>query len=102
MLQTVATVIAAALASSGFWAFLQKRGEKKDVRTRMLLGLAHDRILFLGMQYVERGFVTRAEYENLNEYLFQPYHKLGGNGTAERIMREVERLPLREREDSIC
>lgn len=102
MLQTIATVIAAALASSGFWAFLQKRGEKKDVRTRMLLGLAHDRILFLGMQYVERGFVTRAEYENLNEYLFQPYHKLGGNGTAERIMREVERLPLREREDSIC
>ena len=47
-------------------------------------------------------YVTRAEYENLNEYLFQPYHKLGGNGTAERIMKEVERLPLRERKDSIC
>ena len=102
MLETITAVAVAALASSGFWAFLFKRGEKKDVRTRMLLGLAHDRILSLGMLYVARGYVTRAEYENLNEYLFQPYHKLGGNGTAERIMKEVERLPLRERKDSIC
>ena len=67
----------------------------------MLMGLAHDRILFLGRSYVSRGYVTQAEYENLDKYLYQPYRRLGGNGTAERIMKEVERLPLREWEETI-
>ena len=101
MLENALTVLAAVLASSGFWAFLQRRGERKDVRAQMLMGLAHDRILFLGRSYVSRGYVTQAEYENLDKYLYQPYRKLGGNGTAERIMKELERLPLREWEDTI-
>ena len=69
MLETITAVAVAALASSGFWAFLQKHGEKKDVRTRMLLGLAHDRILSLGMLYVARGYVTRRgirEFERIS------------------------------------
>ena len=101
MLENALTVLAAVLASSGFWAFLQRRGERKDVRAQMLMGLAHDRILFLGRSYVSRGYVTQAEYENLDKYLYQPYRRLGGNGTAERIMKEVERLPLRECEETI-
>ena len=101
MLENALTVLAAVLASSGFWAFLQRRGERKDVRAQMLMGLAHDRILFLGRSYVSRGYVTQAEYDNLDKYLYQPYRRLGGNGTAERIMKEVERLPLREWEETI-
>ena len=101
MLENALTVLAAVLASSGFWAFLQRRGERKDVRAQMLMGLAHDRILFLGRSYVSLGYVTQAEYENLDKYLYQPYRRLGGNGTAERIMKEVERLPLREWEETI-
>ena len=101
MLENALTVLAAVLASSGFWVFLQRRGERKDVRAQMLMGLAHDRILFLGRSYVSRGYVTQAEYENLDKYLYQPYRRLGGNGTAERIMKEVERLPLREWEETI-
>ena len=101
MLENALTVLAAVLASSGFWAFLQRRGERKDVRAQMLMGLAHDRILFLGRSYVSRGYVTQAEYENLDKYLYQPYRRLGGHGTAERIMKEVERLPLREWEETI-
>ena len=93
--QTIITVFCAVLASSGFWAYLQKRSEKKDVKTRMLVGLAHDRILYLGMMYIERGYVTRDEYENLYEYLYQPYLKMGGNGSAKRIMQEVDKLPIR-------
>ena len=61
----------------------------------MLVGLAHDRILCLGMLYIERGYVTRDEYENLYEYLYRPYLKMGGNGSAKRIMQEVDRLPIR-------
>ena len=101
MLENALTVLAAVLASSGFWAFLQRRGERKDVRAQMLMGLAHDRILFLGRSYVSRGYVTQAEYENLDKYLYQPYRRLGGNGTAERIMKAAPRLPLREWEETI-
>lgn len=93
-IQMTLTVVCAAIASSGFWAYIQKRSEKKDVKTQMLVGLAHDRILFLGMHYVERGFITRDEYENLYEYLYRPYEKMGGNGSAKRVMQEVNKLPI--------
>lgn len=93
-IQMAVTVVCAVIASSGFWAYIQKRSEKKDVKTQMLVGLAHDRILFLGMSYVERGYITRDEYENLYEYLYQPYEKMGGNGSAKRVMQEVNKLPI--------
>ena len=93
--ERVLTVFAAVLASSGFWAWLQKRSERKDVRTRMLVGLGHDRIMYLGMKYIERGYITHDEYENLYEYLYKPYSEIGGNGSAKRIMGEVDKLPIR-------
>jgi uncharacterized membrane-anchored protein len=94
-LKTVLTIIGAVLASSGFWAWLQKRTDKKDVRTRMLIGLGHDRIMYLSMKYIERGYITHDEYENLYEYLYKPYEEMGGNGSAKRIMQEVNRLPIK-------
>ena len=60
----------------------------------MLLGLGHDKIMYLGMKYVERGYITRIEYENLVVYLYMPYKKMGGNGVAERLMREVDKLEI--------
>ena len=33
-------------------------------------------------------------YENLSKYLYSPYKKLGGNGSAERVMRQVDQLPI--------
>jgi hypothetical protein len=62
----------------------------------MLIGLGHDRIMFLGMKYIERGFITQDEYENLYDYLYKPYKKLGGNGSAERVMKEVDKLPIKK------
>jgi hypothetical protein len=61
----------------------------------MIRGLAHDRICYLGEQYVKRGSITKEEYENLHDYLFVPYEKLGGNGTAAKVMKEVEKLPMK-------
>ena len=60
----------------------------------MLVGLAHDRIVYIGIQYIERGYITRDEYENLHDYLYVPYSKLGGNGSAKRVMDEVDKLPI--------
>ena len=47
------------------------------------------------MHYVDRGFITQDEYENLHDYLYVPYEKMGGNGSAKRVMAEVEKLPIR-------
>lgn len=94
-LQTLLTIVTSVVASSGFWAYLQRRVDKKDAKSRMLVGLGHDRIVELGLQYIERGWITQEEYENLNDYLYKPYEELGGNGSAKKIMQEVNRLPIR-------
>ena len=93
-IEMVVGIVCAVLASTGLWSYLQKRSDRKDVKTRMLIGLAHDRIISLGMQYIERGWITQDEYENLNEYLYKPYEEMGGNGSAKRVMNGVDKLPI--------
>lgn len=93
-MQILLTVFSSVLASSGLWAYIGKKSEKKDVKTEMLIGLGHDRIMYLGMVYIDRGWITSDEYENLYEYLYKPYEKMGGNGSAKRIMNEVNKLPI--------
>lgn len=95
LLSIFITAVGSVLASSGIWAYFMKRLEKKDTRTQMLIGLGHDRIIFLGMSYIERGWITKDEYENIHDYLFAPYKALGGNGSAERVMKEVDKLPIK-------
>ena len=92
--QILLTVFSSVLASSGLWVYITKRLDKKDVKSEMLLGLGHDRIMYLGMSYIERGYVTSDEYENLYEYLYKPYEKIGVNGSAERFMNVVNKLPI--------
>lgn len=87
-------VITSVFLSSGLWTFALKVAEKKDCKSDMLLGLGHDRIIYLGMHYIERGCITQDEYENLYEYLYKPYERMGGNGSAQRIMSEVNKLKI--------
>ena len=93
-LQMTITIICSVLASSGFWAYIQRINDKKDLRTQMLVGLGHDRIIYLGMTYIERGWITQDEYENLYEYLYKPYEAMGGNGSAKQVMENVKKLKL--------
>lgn len=66
-LQTLLTILGTILASSGFWAYIQERSKRKaaenkhnNLETQMLIGLAHDRIIYLGMAYIERGYITQS------------------------------------------
>ena len=92
--QIIGAIVASALASSGLWTFVQKRMDRKDAKTQMLIGLAHDRIIYLGMSYIERGNITQDEYENLFTYLYEPYAAMGGNGSAKKVIDEVNKLPI--------
>ena len=94
ILEAFVTILVSVLASSGVWAVVMKVMDKKDVRTQMLIGLGHDRIMYLGNSYIARGYITSEEYENLVDYLYKPYELMGGNGSAKRVIDEVKKLPL--------
>lgn len=88
--ELIMAIITTALASSGLWVLIQSIISKKSAKTKMLLGLGHDRIMALCMEYLERGdWITKDEYENLHDYLYLPYEESGGNGSAKRAMEEV-------------
>lgn len=95
MVQIIMTIVCSCLASSGLWALIQRYLDRNDARTQMIIGLGHDRIVWLGLKYIERGYITQDEYENLFKWLYEPYEKMGGNGSAKRIMDEVRKLPLK-------
>lgn len=92
--ELLVTIVCSIFASSGLWAFLQKRKDRKDGKTKLLIGLAHDRIMQSAVYYIDRGSITADEYENLYEYLYKPYKELGGNGSAERLMDEINHLRI--------
>lgn len=95
ILAFIATIVCSVLASSGFWAIVQYILNKRDSSSKLLLGIAHDRIMWLGKQYINRGYITVEEYENLVTYLYEPYLEKGGNGSAKMIMEQVMRLEIR-------
>ncbi len=90
------TVFASVMASGGLWSFLEKRKNKKDKSKDLLAGLAHDRLMHLGMVYVDRGFITEDEYENYIVWLYEPYEALGYNGVVKRIKQEVDKLEVKK------
>lgn len=47
------------------------------------------------MEYIERGWITQDEYENLHDYLYVPYKENDGNGSGDRVMAEVQKLPIK-------
>lgn len=96
----IISLVVAVIASSGLWTFLTRvydsRKKKLSNSEKISLGVAHDRIMYLGGLYIKRGYISPDEYENLHDFLYIPYRDMGGNGAAERIMREIDKLPIRK------
>lgn len=71
-----------------------KRADKKNANTRMLLGLMYDKITYLGIKHIRKGWLSKDDYDDFIKLFYQPYKDAGGNGTAEKIVEEVKRLPI--------
>lgn len=95
LLILVVTTIGSVGVSSGFWGYMWKRYATNHSTNALLMGLAYDKICTLGVSYIERGWITKDEFEEFHKYLFKPYLDMGGNGVASRIMDEVATLPFR-------
>ena len=98
-MSTVTAITVAVFASTGFWTFLwqvlSSRQKAKTADSRLLLGLAYRSICQLCGHYIERGWLSKDEYEDLYKYLYAPYRDAGGDGTCERLMAEVQKLPIK-------
>lgn len=101
--QVSVTVFCAVLASSGLWSIILFRMQRKEreaerkstdsVECKALKALLHDRICSECNAALTKGTISPDDYNNLR-YMYDPYVSLNGNGTAKRLMIEVEKLPL--------
>ena len=87
-------LLTAIITSQGIWTIVGSRLGYKSSRTELLKGLAHDRIIHVGRNYIKRGWISYDEYEDFMVYLYDPYAKLGGNGLAEKVIEDVKKLPI--------
>lgn len=98
--ETLLTIVGVLIGSQGLWTFIQtvyiQRRKFTSAEDKLLLGLAFNRIIEICQQYIEKGEIGADEYKELNHYLFEPYKEMGGNGTAARLVAEVEKLPIKK------
>ena len=95
ILTIVAGIVTSLITSQGLWAHLSAKWQKDSAESELLRGLAHTRIMSLCEKYIERGWITPEEYEDLITYLYHPYLELGGNGTVQKMVdNEINRLPI--------
>lgn len=96
LLTVVSGIVTSLIASSGFWAHQTAKSTRNTAQQNLLMGLAHTRIMALCGKYIERGFITPEEYEDLVTYLYTPYLEMGGNGSVKRMMEtEINKLPIK-------
>ena len=96
MVEIIITLAVAVFGSTGFWAWLQTRSRRKSNESRLILGLAYAEIIRRSEIYIQRGYIATDEYNELSNYLYDPYKAMGGDGTAEKLMEEVKKLPTKK------
>jgi hypothetical protein len=58
-----------------------------------LIGLSHDKLIYLTDKYTERGAITLKEKATIKS-IYEPYRKLGGNGDCRVAVDYIETLPI--------
>ena len=67
--------------------------DKEDEKIRAgVVALLHDAIYEKCQDAIAKGKISVNDFDNLN-HLYQPYRKLGGNGTCKKLMTHVLSLP---------
>ena len=101
--ELIITLICSIFASTGFWSVINLLIQRRQTRAaadtadrELLLGLAHDRIYVLCTEYLEQGYITPEQIDNLR-CISLPYFSAGGNGTGKLMVKEVEKLPIKNK-----
>lgn len=89
------TAVLGGLITTFKWLFKRQKAENSAVQA-----LLHDRIFMICGECDQKGFATIEEKRNL-EYLYTPYHALGGNGTGTRYYEQTQNLPDKPAEQEL-
>lgn len=103
-------IVVAVIGSNAIFAFIQflitRHDNKKtalskheQVQNDMIIGLGHDKLLYLTDKFVQRGGVTLKERRNL-DYIYKPYRAAGGNGDCQIGYEACEKLPTLSDEEA--
>lgn len=106
--QAVLVSLFTATLTGGFFGFVQfliKRHDDKvnnvEVKNELiedaLLAILHDKIYVTGSKILQEGSISAEDANNL-DHLYKPYKALGGNGTCERIINQINELPIKVKE----
>lgn len=72
----------------GCFAWLKKRikaqGKEQDAVVEGVKAILHDRLYQAYRYYADLGYCPIEDKKNV-EYIYKPYHNLGGNGTGTHI-----------------
>ena len=90
----IVSIVVAIFGSTGFWSWLSNRNRKKSDESRIIMGIAYRSIKQQAEYHIKKGYIEPEEFKELETYLFIPYRNMGGNGSAERMIEEVKRLPF--------
>lgn len=77
---------------------LQKQiNEELKLIKDVLLGQGHNDLKNACEGYIDRGEISIEDFNDLKEYLYDPYRAIGGNGTGEEYFNLVKELPRKKR-----
>ena len=97
MIQSIITILVAIISSSGVWGLFNLAIQRRSEANRLLIGVAQHLIVRESHRLLDQGYMTTEEYRNLRKGLYERYKQLGGNGLAEKMVNEVEKLPIKQR-----
>lgn len=71
-----------------------KKNTKEDNQLikEALKSILHNILIVEGQKMLDKGYCMREDYERISEY-YLPYKALGGNGSAKRMVEQIENLP---------
>lgn len=89
----------AAWTAKTLWSRQKAQAAQQNALKDGILALLHDRIYAECAAAESQGCISVDGLRNL-EYLYIPYHTLGGNGTGTVLYERVKRLPVEQEERS--
>lgn len=90
--EIVIAIVVAIFASTGFWTLIQtiyqNRSKKIKSEQILLTGLARAVIIPLANEYIERGTISTAEYNEFTQFCEAYISLPGGNGGGKHAYAE--------------
>jgi hypothetical protein len=94
LISSVAAVVVGAIAGAIKHLYSRQKAQaaRQEAVEEGLQALLHDRIFSVYAECKAKKYASVEDMRNL-EYLYRPYHNLGGNGTGTELYERVKSMP---------